>query len=93
IVGGATAFVESTLAQLWKTKDESGNYHGGPAYYMTRGLGWRPLAVIFAVALSFTYGFVYNAIQTNSIVEAVGGSVGSDSMTLKLIVAVILAAL
>ena len=33
IIGGATAFVESTLAQLWKTKDADGNYHGGPAYY------------------------------------------------------------
>ena len=93
IVGGATAFVESTLAQLWKSRDADGHYHGGPAFYMTRGLGWKPLAVIFAVALSFTYGFVYNAIQTNSIVDAVGGSLNSDSMTLKLIVAVVVASL
>ena len=93
IVGGATAFVESTLAQLWKTRDPEGTYHGGPAYYMTRGLGWKPLAVVFAVALSFTYGFVYNAIQTNSIVEAVGGSFNNDSTTLKAIVAVIIAGL
>ena len=93
IVGGATAFVESTLAQLWKTKDEDGNYHGGPAYYMTRGLNWRPLAIIFAVALSLTYGFVFNAIQTNSIVEAVGGSLETDSVTMKVIVAAVIATL
>ena len=93
LVGGATAFVESTLAQLWKTKDEDGNYHGGPAYYMTRGLNWKPLAVIFAVALSLTYGFVYNAIQTNSIVEAVGGSFNTDSVAMKCIVAAAVAAL
>ena len=93
LLGGATAFVESTLAQLWKTKDADGNYHGGPAYYMTRGLGWRPLAVLFSVFLAFTYGFVYNAIQTNSIVEAVGGSLNSDSMQLKGIVAAVIAAL
>ncbi|WP_175934771.1 sodium:alanine symporter family protein [Corynebacterium sp. Marseille-P4321] len=93
IIGGATSFVESTLAQLWKTKDEKGNYHGGPAYYMTRGLGWAPLATVFSVFLAVTYGFVYNAIQTNSIVEAVGGSLGSDSTALKAVVAFVLAAL
>ncbi|MCT1424792.1 alanine/glycine:cation symporter family protein [Corynebacterium sanguinis] len=93
LIGGATSFVESTLAQLWKTKDPEGNYHGGPAYYMTRGLGWRPVAIIFSIFLAFTYGFVYNAIQTNSIVEAVGGSLDNNSNTLKGIVAVVIAAL
>ena len=93
LIGGATSFVESTLAQLWKTKDPEGSYHGGPAYYMTRGLGWRPVAIIFSIFLAFTYGFVYNAIQTNSIVEAVGGSLDNDSNTLKGIVAVVIAAL
>ncbi|MCP1386651.1 alanine:cation symporter family protein [Corynebacterium sp. TA-R-1] len=93
LVGGATSFVESTLAQLWKTKDEKGNYHGGPAYYMTRGLGWAPLAAVFSVFLALTYGFVYNAIQTNSIVEAVGGSFGNDSLALKGTVAAVLAIL
>lgn len=91
IIGGATAFVESTLAQLWKTKDADGNYHGGPAYYMTRGLNAKWLAVIFAVFISITYGFVYNAIQTNSIVEAVGGSLERDDSTFKMVVGGILA--
>ena len=93
LIGGATAFVESTLAQLWKTKDPEGNYHGGPAFYMTRGLGWKPVAIIFSIFLAFTYGFVYNAIQTNSIVEAVGGSVNNDSNMMKGIVALVIAAL
>lgn len=87
LLGGATAFVESTLAQLWKTKDSDGNYHGGPAYYMTRGLGWKPLAVLFSAFLAITYGFVYNAIQTNSIAESVGGSLGTDSFAVKAVVA------
>ena len=87
LLGGATAFVESTLAQLWKTKDSDGNYHGGPAYYMTRGLGWKPLAVLFSAFLAITYGFVYNAIQTNSIAESVGGSLGTDSFAVKAAVA------
>ncbi|WJY97854.1 alanine/glycine:cation symporter family protein [Corynebacterium fournieri] len=93
LLGGATAFVESTLAQLWKTKDADGHYHGGPAYYMTRGLGWKPLAVIFSAFLAITYGFVYNAIQTNSIAEAVGGSLGNDSVAIKAIVAGVVALL
>ena len=93
LLGGATAFVESTLAQLWKTKDSDGNYHGGPAYYMTRGLGWKPLAVLFSAFLAITYGFVYNAIQTNSIAEAVSGSLGNDSIAVKTIVAGVVAAL
>ena len=93
LLGGATAFVESTLAQLWKTKDAEGNYHGGPAYYMTRGLGWRPLAVLFSAFLALTYGFVYNAIQTNSITAAIETSVGNDSALVKCVVAGVLAIL
>ncbi|MDK8878436.1 alanine/glycine:cation symporter family protein [Corynebacterium sp. MSK008] len=93
LLGGATAFVESTLAQLWKTKDAEGNYHGGPAYYMTRGLGWRPLAVLFSAFLALTYGFVYNAIQTNSITAAIETSVGNDSVLVKSAVAGVLAIL
>ena len=93
LLGGATAFVESTLAQLWKTKDTDGNYHGGPAYYMTRGLGWRPLAVLFSAFLALTYGFVYNAIQTNSITAAIETSVGNDSALVKSAVAGVLAIL
>ncbi|AWB84269.1 alanine/glycine:cation symporter family protein [Corynebacterium liangguodongii] len=93
LLGGATAFVESTLAQLWKTKDDEGNYHGGPAYYMTRGLGWKPAAVVFSLGLTFTYGFVYNAIQTNSIAEALGGSLSNDSVAVKSTVAIVVAGL
>ncbi|HJD78351.1 MAG TPA: alanine:cation symporter family protein [Corynebacterium pollutisoli] len=93
LIGGATAFIESTLAQLWKTKDADGNYHGGPAYYMTRGMNAKWLAVIFAIFISITYGFVYNAIQTNSIAEAVGGSLGRDDNGFKMVVGGILALL
>ncbi|RNE49437.1 alanine/glycine:cation symporter family protein [Corynebacterium alimapuense] len=91
IIGGATAFVEATLAQLWKTRDPDGTYRGGPAYYMTRGMNAKRLALIFAVAISLTYGFVYNAIQTNSIVEAVGGSLDRDDLAFKLVVGGIMA--
>ncbi|AJK69196.1 alanine/glycine:cation symporter family protein [Corynebacterium marinum] len=93
IIGGATAFIESTLAQLWKSRDSTGHYHGGPAYYMTRGMNAKWLALIFAVAISITYGFVYNSIQTNSIVEVIGGSLGREDMSFKMVVGGVLAAL
>lgn len=91
ILGGATAFVEATLAQLWKTRDEeTGTYRGGPAYYLTRGLKAPWLAYVFAVAITITFGFVYNAIQANSIAESIATSVGSDSRQLKFAVGLVL---
>ncbi|MGL5757330.1 alanine/glycine:cation symporter family protein [Plesiomonas sp.] len=69
-IGMATAFVESTLAQLYKTKDEQGNYRGGPAYYMEKGLGMRRMGMLFSVFLIIAFGLVFNAVQSNSIAQA-----------------------
>lgn len=91
LLGGATSFVEATLAQLWKTKEGDGTYRGGPAYYLTRGLNAKWLAYVFAVAITVTFGFVYNAIQSNSIAESVATSVGFDSPTFKFVIGVGLA--
>lgn len=82
ILGGATAFVESTLAQLWKVR-EGDTYRGGPAYYMSRGLGWKPLATIFSVAIAITFGWFYNAFQTNAISDSLAASFGQDSGAFK----------
>ena len=92
IVGGATAFVESTLAQLYKVKDTD-SYRGGPAYYITKGLNLKWLAAVFVVAITVTYGFVYNAVQSNSIVDAITESTGSDAMWWKALLGVALAIL
>lgn len=69
-IGMATAFVESTLAQLYKTKDDQGNYRGGPAYYMEKGLGMRRMGVLFSIFLIIAFGLVFNAVQSNSIAQA-----------------------
>ncbi|MGL4985465.1 MAG: alanine/glycine:cation symporter family protein, partial [Plesiomonas sp.] len=69
-IGMATAFVESTLAQLYTTKDEQGNYRGGPAYYMEKGLGMRRMGMLFSVFLIIAFGLVFNAVQSNSIAQA-----------------------
>lgn len=82
LVGASTAFVESTLAQLYKVRDK-GAFRGGPAYYMQYGLGKRWMGMIFAVIITITYGFVFNAVQTNSIVDAVSSSVGEKTTGLQ----------
>ncbi|MEJ5919585.1 alanine/glycine:cation symporter family protein [Corynebacterium sp. H78] len=94
IIGGATSFVESTLAQLYKVKDDDA-YRGGPAYYITKGLGerWRWMAVLFAIAITVTYGFVFNAVQSNSITSALNESMGLDSTAVKAGIGIVLAIL
>ncbi|HZG02597.1 MAG TPA: alanine/glycine:cation symporter family protein [Streptomyces sp.] len=81
IVGGASAFVEATLAQLYKVRDRSGDgkgtYRGGPAYYMQRGLGKRWVGVLFAVVITVTFGLVFTAVQSNTIASVTAGSLGT----------------
>ena len=62
IVGSATAFVESTLAQIYKRRDEKGGCYGGPAYYIETALKSKTLATIFVVCLVVTYGFGFNLL-------------------------------
>ncbi|MBA5762280.1 sodium:alanine symporter family protein [Vibrio sp. 404] len=76
MLGMATAFAESTLAQLYKTKDDDGNYRGGPAYYMEKGLGMRWMGVLFSIFLIIAFGLVFNAVQANSIANAMHTAFG-----------------
>ena len=78
IVGAATGFIESTLAQIYKIPKEGGAFHGGPAYYMERGLGRRWMGVLFAVLISVTFGFAFNSVQSNTICAAWEGAFGAD---------------
>ncbi|WP_026123031.1 alanine/glycine:cation symporter family protein [Nocardiopsis halotolerans] len=73
IVVAAASFVESTLAQLYKVRDSTG-YRGGPAYYMEKGLGQRWMGVLFAIVLIMTFPMVFNAVQSNTIANAVANS-------------------
>ncbi|MDE5930742.1 MAG: alanine:cation symporter family protein [Muribaculaceae bacterium] len=70
LLGAASAFVESTLAQLYKVPDGHGGFRGGPAYYILHGLKSRWWAVLFAVLISVTFGLAYNSVQSNTIAEA-----------------------
>lgn len=80
LVGMATAFAESALGQLYKERDSNGNFRGGPAYYMSKGLNNKKLAVTFSLCLFFGYGFVFSAVQANSITDAFNGSYGFNPL-------------
>lgn len=69
-LGMSSAFVESTLAQIFKIKADDGTFRGGPAYYIQQGLGSRGWGIAFALTLLLAFGLVFNAVQSNSISEA-----------------------
>ncbi len=73
ILGAASAFVESTLAQLFKVKGDK-SFRGGPAYYILKGLHKRWWAVTFAVLITLTFGFAFNSVQSNTISDALNAS-------------------
>nr|WP_310144174.1 alanine/glycine:cation symporter family protein [Burkholderia ambifaria] len=74
-LGASTAFVESTLSQIYKERRD-GQYRGGPAYYIERGLGMRWYAVIFAIATVIACGLLLPGVQANGISAAVENSFG-----------------
>ena len=63
IIGSATAFIESTLAQIWKVKKKDGGFLGGPAYYIEQALGKRWLGIVFAILLILCFAFGFNGLQ------------------------------
>ena len=63
LVGAASAFVESTLAQIWKVRGTDGEFRGGPAYYIHQALGSRKLGVLFSVLLILCFAFGFNGLQ------------------------------
>lgn len=69
LLGASSAFVESTLAQLFKVKGKN-SFMGGPAYYIQKGLHKRWWAVLFAVLITLTFGFAFNTVQSNTIASA-----------------------
>lgn len=76
--GMATIFAEAVLAQVYKTTGPDGHTVGGPAWYITRGMGAKakPLAIFFAVAIIIALGFIGNMVQSNTIAEACSTAFG-----------------
>lgn len=79
LIGSATAFVESTLSQLFKQR-HSDSFIGGPAYYILKGLHRKWMAYLFAVLITITFGLTYNSIQSNTICGAMHEAFGLDPL-------------
>ena len=70
LIGAASAFIESTLAQIYKIRGKEGEFRGGPAYYIQQGLGKRWLGIIFAWALILCFAFGFNGLQAFNMTSA-----------------------
>jgi len=88
LFGSATAFVEATLAQLFK-RPSSDSFIGGPAYYISHGLHSKWMAGLFAVLITLTFGLSYNSIQSNAICGALDKAFGFDPLVVGAIITAI----
>lgn len=71
LITGASAFVESTLAQIWKVRADGGEFRGGPAYYIEQALHKRWLGVVFAIALILCFALGFNGLQTYNMSSSI----------------------
>jgi AGCS family alanine or glycine:cation symporter len=78
-LGASTAYVESTLGQIYKV-EENGQYRGGPAYYFERCLGWRWLGILFAISAVIGCGIFLPGVQANAVGNAVTQVFGDGNM-------------
>lgn len=78
LLGASSAFVESTLAQLFKVRGRQ-SFMGGPAYYIQKGIGSRLWAVTFAVLITVTFGLAFNSVQANTISQAFSNTFDIDA--------------
>lgn len=94
LIGAASAFVESTLAQVYKEKDGD-SFRGGPAYYIEKALKARWLGIIFAILLILCFAFGFNALQSFNIADSLKPFLptGIDSTTINFIIGATLAVL
>lgn len=91
IIGSASSFMESTLAQIYKEKKKDGHYYGGPAYYATKGLGNKKLGYIAAILLVLTFGIGFVAVQSCNASNALCGAFDFENN--HLVFAIIIAAI
>ena len=92
LIGGASAFIESTLAQVYKIKD-NGQFRGGPSYYMERALGKRWMGVLFSVLLILCFAYGFNGLQSYNMSSALEYYIPNYSETIwPMVLGIILAA-
>ncbi len=99
ILGMSTIFAEAVLAQIFREKDENGNFYGGPSYYIKKGLGEKypnlskVLAASFSLFIIAALGFIGNMVQSNSIATSVQSSFNVSTLITGIIIAAVSAAI
>lgn len=88
LLGMATAYAESMLAQLYKIRGADGQYRGGPAFYISRGLNAPRAAAIFSLCLILNFGLIFNAVQANSIADVMHGALAIPKLSSGVVIAV-----
>ncbi|MCG1023790.1 alanine/glycine:cation symporter family protein [Sutcliffiella horikoshii] len=88
-IGASSAFVESTLAQVYKSKQE-GEYRGGPAYYIEKGIGWRWYGIIFAFAALLAMSLLMPGLQANAIGSGLNNAFGINKQIIAISLVVII---
>ena len=88
LIGSASSFVESTLAQIYKIKDGTA-FRGGPAYYMEQGLNKRWMAILFSVLITLCFPFVFNAVQANTMSLAFNSAFGVPKMAMGIVLCIL----
>ena len=91
LIGAASSFVESTLAQIYKEKDGSGAYKGGPAYYIEKGLNKKWLGVLFSILITLSFGLIFNSVQSNTISIAINEAFGVSRLSVGIVLMIITA--
>ncbi|WP_413616218.1 sodium:alanine symporter family protein [Halomonas cupida] len=89
LVGMATSFIESTLAQAYKVDHGDKTFRGGPARYIEQGLGQRWMAVAFSVCLIIAFGLAFNSVQSNSIAQAMDQAFGIPTWVVGIVLVVV----
>ena len=89
--GMATIFAEAVLAQTYKTTDDQGHVTGGPAYYISKGLGSKKLAAFFSISIIIALGFIGNMVQSNAISNAFQEALGIPTWIVGVVLAVVAA--
>lgn len=90
LIGSSSSFIESTLAQIFKVKDEkTGTYRGGPAYYMKKGLNNKWMGIAFSILITICFGLIFNSVQSNTIALALNEAFGSNQTIIGILLAVI----
>ncbi|RYH03204.1 alanine:cation symporter family protein [Salipiger sp. IMCC34102] len=87
LVGMATAYAESTLAQLYKVRNANSQYRGGPAFYMANGVGSRAMGYAFSICLILSFGLIFSAVQANSISQSMTAAFGIPGIWTGIVIA------